>query len=481
MRWRAGVLVALAVVAAACGPPPPANVRLGHRPNIVFVLTDDLSSNLVPYMPNVLALKRQGTSMSNFYVVDSLCCPSRAATLTGQYPHNNGVRLNHGKDGGAEAFEANGDQLKTFGLTLHRAGYRTGFMGKYLNGYRPRYQAPDPGWDEWDVTGWGYDEFNYVLNENGRTRPFGRKPKDYLTDVLAEKATRFIDGARTADKPFLLEVATFAPHLPSPPPPRYLDVDGSVQLPRPPSFNKLPSNPPAWLAGHPRLAARDIARLRSYYLARIRADLAVDDLIGRVIATLRADGLLHDTYVVFSSDNGFHLGEHRLTAGKRTAFDTDIRVPLIVAGPGVPAGRTERRLASNIDLAPTFEQIGGLPVPDSVDGTSLLGLWHGRNPTLWRHAVLVEYEQPPHKDIGDPDRQGSDAGSPPTYDAVRTAHALVVRYLTGEVEYYRTDRDPYELHNLGAEAAPPALLRALDDLSRCYGQAACQRAAQLPR
>jgi arylsulfatase A-like enzyme len=213
----------------------------------------------------------------------------------------------------------------------------------------------------------------------------------------------------------------------------------------------------------------------------VRADLSVDDLLGRVLGALRKNHLLHNTYVVFSSDNGYHLGEYRLTGGKQTAFDTDIHVPLVVMGPGVPAGRVDEHLASNIDLAPTFDQIAGAPVPASVDGTSLLPVWHGRQPTAWQRAVLVEHHLAPPGELNDPDRQTSSAGRPPSYEAVRTDNALLVQYVSGELEYYRTDRDPYELHNLGAAAAPPTLVRALNQLVECYGRALCQDGAQLTK
>src|SRR5689334_5806352 len=234
----------LLLVAAACSSASSA-LWLGDRPNVVFILTDDLSMNLVPYLPNVLRMERDGTTMSRFYVVDSLCCPSRAATLTGEYPHNNGVIKNGGSGGGYPAFETHADELKTFGLTMQQAGYRTGFIGKYLNGYHGRVDPPAPGWSVWDGVGNGYHEFHYAINENGRPKWYGGKPRDYLTDVLAGKATGFINTARAADKPFMLEVATFAPHAPYVPAPRYRHADPWLRLPRTPAFDRLPTNPPS--------------------------------------------------------------------------------------------------------------------------------------------------------------------------------------------------------------------------------------------
>ena len=207
-------------------------------------------------------------------------------------------------------------------------------------------------------------------------------------------------------------------------------------------------------------------------------DLSVDDMIGELENELRAKGLDRNTYFVFSSDNGFHMGEYTLTSGKQTAFETDIRVPLIVSGPGVPAGRDVSQLTSSIDLAPTFETLAGLPVPASVDGHSLAGLWHGQDPVGWPLAVLIEHHGPDFSP-DDPDRQTSKPGDPPTYEAVRTATALYVRYAGGAQEYYDTATDPYELDNLAGKGVPEVLRQALSALENCHGTAACWAAAQL--
>ncbi|MDQ6938195.1 MAG: sulfatase-like hydrolase/transferase, partial [Actinomycetota bacterium] len=188
-----------------------------------------------------------------------------------------------------------------------------------------------------------------------------------------------------------------------------------------------------------------------------------------------------NTYLVFSSDNGYHMGEHRLRPGKQTAFDTDINVPLMVTGPGVPAGRTITALTSGIDLAPTFEAIGGASVPTTVDGTGLLSLWHGQQSGDWQQGILVEHHGP-DRTARDPDQPGRASGDPPSYEALRTATALYVRYTDGQREYYDTNADPAELHNLAATAAPArlaALEHALSALERCHRAAACQRAARL--
>jgi N-acetylglucosamine-6-sulfatase len=447
------------------------------RPNFIFVLTDDLSWNLVSYMPHVQALERAGTTMASYYVVDSLCCPSRSAIFTGEYPHDDGVFTNGGSDGGYAAFNSSGDQQKSFALALHQSGYRTAMMGKYLNGYQPQDQVP-PGWDEWDVAGNAYPEFDYTLNQDGRPQHYGDEAQDYLTDVLSSKATAFIGSSASSGRPFMLEVATFAPHAPYTPAPRYAHADQQVSYPRTSAYDTLPANPPSWLKGHPPLTPAEQNQINKTYRLRIEDDLSVDDMIGQLEHELQVKGLAGNTYFVFSSDNGYHMGEYRLGPGKQTAYDTDIHVPLIVTGPGVPAGHVVSQLASNIDLCPTFETLAGLAVPPDVDGHSLAGLWRGQEPADWRQAILIEHHGPDDSP-GDPDRQDYGDGDPPSYEAVRTATALYVRYGDGEQEYYDTARDPDELDNIAAQGVPAALRKALSALENCHTGDTCWAAAHL--
>src|SRR5262249_25997334 len=175
------------------------------RPNIVFVLTDDLAVNLVQYMPNVLKMQRDGVTFANYFVTDSLCCPSRSSIFTGRYPHNTGIYRNVGADGGYQAFVNRGLEGATFATALTAARYHTAMLGKYLNGYQPQRNPPGPGWSEWDVAGNGYLGFSYDLNQNGRIVHYGNRPEDYMTDVLSAAAESFIKR-QTPDTPFVIEV-----------------------------------------------------------------------------------------------------------------------------------------------------------------------------------------------------------------------------------------------------------------------------------
>jgi arylsulfatase A-like enzyme len=464
------------------------------RPDIVFVLTDDLSMNLLHFMPHVQAMERQGLTLQNYFVSDSLCCPSRASIFTGDFPHDDGVFSNFGPGGGFNAFYTRGDQRHTFPIALQRAGYLTALMGKFLNGYLetsghsadgqissvPASYVP-PGFNEWDVAGWGYPEFNYRLNQNGTLRSYGHQPSDYLTDVIAQHGVSFINQAAKRGKPFFLELATFAPHSPYVPAPRDAHEFPRLQVPHTPNFDVLPTDPPMWLAGHRRLTRRQIAKNNSAFRRRAESVQAVDRMIGAIEQTLAADGIARDTYLIFSSDNGLHTGQYRLMPGKLTAFDTDIHVPLVVVGPGVAPGRTTTDMAENIDLAKTFAAIGGTTLRS--DGHSLLDLIHGHDPAGWRNAILVEH----HGEVmslRDPDYQQSPSGNPTTYEAMRTPRFLYVEYADGEREFYDLRRDPFELHNLVGELTSsqlPRLHAELSRLERCHGGPRCWAAMHIAR
>ncbi|MGW2480740.1 sulfatase family protein [Streptomyces sp. NPDC001571] len=472
---------------ASAGTTSTASGGSSTRPNIVFVLTDDLSWNLVQYMPHVKELQKDGTTFSNYYVTDSLCCPSRSSILTGEFPHNTGVFTNNGDDGGYASFNRNGDEKKCYAPAMQKAGYRTGFMGKYLNGYLPADKngtsAPyvPPGWNTWDAAGNGYPEFNYALNENGKVVHYGHDPKDYLTDVVAGKARSFIDSAATDKKPFMLELATFAPHAPSTPAPRDARSFPGLKAPRTPAYNTPSTLTPKWQSGLTPLSSEEQTSIDQKFAKRVRSVQAVDDMIAGVRSELESKGLARNTYIVFSSDNGFHMGEHRLRPGKQTAYDTDIKVPLVVAGPGVPAGHTVSQLAENIDLSPTFQDLSGAGAPTTADGRSLAPLLRGQSPTDWRQAVLIEHHHPVSK-TDDPDAAPDNSGNPPTYEAIRTANALWVEYADGEREYYDTTADPNELQNKAASlsaARRDALHATLTAMQHCSGTVSCGKASAL--
>ena len=471
--------------------PPKALASSAQHPNIVFVLTDDLAANLLQFMPHVLQMQKGGVTFANYFVTDSLCCPSRSSIFTGCFPHNTGIYRNRGEDGGYSAFMNRGNESHTFAAALWSAGYRTAMMGKYLNGYEPAQNPPAAGWTSWDVAGNGYPGFHYTLNQNGQLVAHGKQPSDYLTDVLSELAVQFI--RQSGGQPFVIEVATFAPHRPYTPAPRDAGAFPGLKAPRTPAYDASPnSNTPRWLRQQPPLAASDMVYIDEAFRKRAQSVLAVDAMIGALQAAVAALGQEKNTYFVFSSDNGYHMGEYRLMPGKMTAFDTDIQVPLIITGPGVPAGLKLDEMAENIDLYPTFLELTGVESQANVDGHSLALLLQGQKPADWRKAILVEHRGPLHEsrhgprhgrpESSDPDAPPVKSGDPPTYEALRAATALYVEYADGDREYHDLVADPYELQNsfsaLTAEQKS-ALHAALAAMQNCHGAGSCW-AAQHP-
>ncbi len=514
------LLVAGILSSCAAGPEPP---DASDRPNLVFVLADDLDRETMDHLPRLRAmLDGAGTSFSNAFVSDSLCCPSRSTILRGQYPHSTGIFTNLPPDGGFSRFHDLGREDSTIATWLHDAGYRTALLGKYLNGYPDaavgRAYVPK-GWDVWasPVAGNPYGEYDYTLNQSGALVRYGRAEDDYLVDVLADGAERVIrddvlpDGRRK--QPLFLYVAPFKPHEPANPAPRYAGAFADQTAPRVPSFDEPDvSDKPAYVR-QPRLTPVAVTAIDALYRRRLASMLAVEDLVARIIAALAATGELERTYLFFSSDNGFHLGQHRLLPGKQTAYDEDIRVPLVVRGPGVPAGRMLDHLVQNADLAPTFAALAGIAPPYPTDGRSLAPLLDRSPPpaSAWRQALLVEHvgaagaltgpaagplasaaarlglaTRRPTAPSGapleppDPLDQSGASRAIPTYQAIRTATHLYVEYATGERELYDVTRDPYELASLHASepALAARLAAALARLRTCAGDA-CRAAEDL--
>ena len=450
------------------------------RPNIVFVLADDLDSGLVQYMPKLTELvQASGVSFTNYYVTSALCCPSRVSMLRGQYPHNTTVLTN---EDGFSKFRQLGLESSTIATWLQSAGYRTALMGKYLNGYLEApgvgfFEYVPPGWGEWDVAGSGFGEVDYTMNHNGTLTKYGHSPQDVLTDVLMARADTFITKSTDARQPFFLELSTFAPHFPYTVLDRYANTFPGITAPRPPSFNARGQGEPKWLAVQPSLTTADIATLDAKFRRRVQAVQGIDELIGHIFESLQRTGALDNTYFVFSSDNGYHVGQHRLQPGKQTPYDSDIRVPLLVRGPGIARGSVDA-MSMNIDLAPTFASLAGVQTPDFVDGRSLVPLLRGTTPSDWREVVLIEHEGPTAVP-GDPDYQLDD--NPTSYTAIRSANRLFVEYHSGEFELYDYVTDPHELVNRAATTSAIELShyqRTLHTLGGCRAET-CRAPARI--
>jgi N-acetylglucosamine-6-sulfatase len=459
---------ALAGCAPACGLP--------SRPNFVLIVTDDQDAASMRAMPRVQErLARRGVTFANMFVANPICCPSQVSILTGQYSHNNGILHNVPPQGGFRKFVDLGGDRSTLATWLHDAGYLTGRVGKYLVGYPIGSTYVPPGWDAWHSTFEGFSPyFNYALNENGAVVPYGARPEDYITDVLGRRAVEFLaDAEAVDDQPFFLVFSPTAPHGgsgpngPPTPAPRHQGLFAGATAPRTPSFNEADvSDKPAAIRNRPPLTAAQIAALDREHQLRLEALQAVDEAVERIVDALDALGELEDTYILFTSDNGYHLGQHRLFDGKGNAYEEDIRVPLIVRGPGVPEGETLDHLALNIDFAPTVCELAGV-IPGRVpDGRSLAPLLARGTPPPhdWRNDFLVEIYRIPGGpvDIGEPGL------------ALRTRHELYAEYASGFREFYRLHQDPDQLENAASSAGAgylKKLSRRLAELAQCRGGA----------
>ena len=369
------------------------------KPNIILILADDLDASAIQYMPKLKALiTDQGETFSNYFVSVSLCCPSRATTLRGQYAHNTEVTNNNMPTGGFRKFYQLEEEKSTIAVWLQEVGYRTMLAGKYMNGY-PLKSDPvyiPPGWSEWysPMKGDPYSEYNYTLNENGQPVAYGDQPKDYGTDVYVGKTEDFIQRSGKEGKPFFVYLAPYAPHAPYTPAPRHANLFTDLKAPRTPNFNEADvSDKPGYISNRPLLTQIQQNLIDKEYRERAQSLQAVDEGIEAIVNTLEADGQLCNTYIFFVSDNGYHLGNHRQLAGKVSPYEEEMRVTMIVRGPSVPAGVTLEHLTGNVDLAPTWADLAGAKAADFCDGRSLVPLMRANPPRLnqWRQAYLYEY------------------------------------------------------------------------------------------
>jgi len=446
------------------------------RPNIIFILTDDYANNLVDFMPNLKAMQQEGVTFSHYYVSNSLCCPSRSSIFTGKLPHNNGVQTNTKPNGGYEVYMDRGNAQESFCNALQEKGYKTAMMGKFLNGYLPGTHQPLPGWSDWFVAGAGYRNFDYDINSNGRLLHYGHAPQDYLTDVLASRTDSLIKAWK--DHPFFIEIATFTPHGPFIPAPRHEKLFASEKAPRTPAFNKqADSTAPDWLRQLKPLGVKKIDRIDNIFRNRLRCIMSIDEMLGIIRKVLNETGLSNQTYIFFSSDNGYHLGDYSMLQGKQTPFDIDIRVPLIACGPKVAKGSLQQAIVSNIDLAPTFAAIAGTKLTSTPDGRDIQRLFLEQNTQKinWRKFAIIEHRRVDY-DSNDPDRQETEDGRLPSYTALRFRNMLYVEYETGEISCYDVRNDPYELINM-ATSLPEALKKKLhsivEEVKNCGARNGC--------
>ena len=457
-----------------------------QKPNILFILTDDQAPSTIRKMPTVQAeLASKGLSFENAFITTPECCPSRATILTGRYAHNHGIFSNiESKGGGEQAFREPGLGQDTIATRLRSAGYTTGLFGKYLNGYTERYVPP--GWDEWFAyTLYGGPGSTFEVNVDGKLQTFDEDEVNQ-TDLTRDRVKQFVSAH--AEEPWFAYVAPKDPHAPYEPPRRHAHDFDNVALPEPPNFDTVdPSQPNSvsnlpplseddqrWLRKvHPIIYERMLKQyrrklhregdkfssttndarnfLREEYEGQLEELQTVDDLVGELVAALKETGQLERTYIVYMSDNGYLLGEHRLE-GKLQPYEESIGTPLLVRGPEVPAEQSRGQLVANLDIAQTFADLAGASFPTKADGRSLAPLLTENPPQQWRDALLLEYS---------------------SWSGVRTKRYAYFEYESGKRELYDLQEDPYELKNIYKKVDPALLsdLRArLEELKDCSGQ-----------
>jgi arylsulfatase A-like enzyme len=414
-------------------------------PDIVLIVTDDQRWDTLWAMPTIQSeLVAKGVTFSNSFVVNPLCCPGRATLLTGLYSHSTGIYQNDPPIGGFDAF----DDGSTVATWLQGAGYRTGLVGKYLNGYTVEDQAYiPPGWDRWVAWSDGGYYYDYTLTVDGTPVTYGENPEDYMADVLAGYADAFIRDTPPGE-PLFLYFAPNAPHGPATPPQRYQGAFDDLPPFSFPSSNESDvTDKPAYVRRLPSLTQQRTDELQSFRQDQYRTLLAADDAVATLLTALSDTGRLSNAMIVYLSDNGLLWDEHRLDSLKQLPYEESIRVPMIVRfDPMISTARTDPSLVANIDVAPTFAEVAAANTPHT-DGASLLNLLAGVG-TTWRTEVLVEHVQDANLDI-------------PTLCMTRSEDHAYVVYATGEEELYDLGADPWQLRNIATTPGSFELLAAL--------------------
>ncbi|KAG6907811.1 hypothetical protein DXG01_007293 [Tephrocybe rancida] len=458
--------------------PVPGATKLA--PNFVFVITDDqdLQLNSTAYTPLIQKhLGEKGTVFKNHFVTTALCCPSRVALWTGRQPHNTNVTDVSPPYGGYPKFIERGFNSNFLPVWLQQSGYNTYYTGKLFNGHTVlNYNNPFVA----GFTGSDFllDPFTYsYLNptfQHNHDLPVSFAGQ-HTTDVTTEKALGFLNDAIAAKKPFFLTVAPIAPHADiesgsgafTEPIPldRHKDLFPDAQVPRTEHFNPDEPSGVSWIRNLPKQDNATIEYNDHFYRQRLRSLQGVDELVDNLVTRLEDAGLIDNTYIIYTSDNGYHIGQHRLPPGKTCGFEEDIRVPLFIRGPGVPAGREAEAVTTHIDLAPTIFDLAGIPLRDDFDGTPLPVV---KNSKDVRHEhVTVEYWG---YGLGEGIKSAVGPGNIPiflnnTYKSVRLLGEGYNFYYSiwcnNEHEFYDLNEDPYQSDNLypsTGEATDPELL-----------------------
>ncbi|KAM3419737.1 Arylsulfatase [Cercospora zeina] len=465
------------------------------RPNIVMVLTDDQDNwASLDYMP---LLQRHstdhGTKFANHYCTVSICCPSRVDLWTGQAAHNTNVTNVSPPYGGYPKFVENGLNDKWLPVWLQAQGYNTYYTGKLFNSHSVE-NYNDPFVKGFNGSDFLLDPYTYAYWNATMTRnnaaPISYEGQ-YSPDVVAEKTYGWLDEAVFHEQPFFIVAAPVAPHSNQDPKvpgvmsipeyaPRHAHLFKNFTIPRTPNFNPASPSGVSWVKDLPQLNETVIEYHDEYQRSRLRALQSVDEMVKQLVERLDGYGLLEKTYVIFTTDNGYHISQHRLPPGKECAFETDIHIPFIVRGPGVPAGKIAEVVSSHTDLTPTIMKLAGADRPD-LDGTPMPLSQGALSAGSFGEHVNVEYwgKALPEGKYGKIGSEPFSPGGPPisarnnTYKALRLVadeySLLYTVWCTGERELYDVRQDPGQTRNLldaeGSAPSPDRLLlgRPLED------------------
>jgi len=468
VQWIGGIVFLLAALGGTFMYRQLFNGSENPPPNIIFILTDDLDFPLMPYMENTNKLiGQEGATFTNYFVSSSSCCPSRASIFRGQYPHNTTILEN---SPGFEQFYRNGKDEDTLATCMKSAGFKNSFLGKYLNLYPAGVKRSyiSPGWADWHVFLYGPSQnfyFAYMMNENDRLVKYYKKDEDYSTDVLKKKAFEFIEKSVRRKSPFFVFISTYAPHGPSDPAPRHSELFKDLEYPQRPAFHEEDTSDKPSIIRDLRTTGGlfEVEEANALFIKRVQSVQAVDEMVAELVQLLEQNGQLDNTYIFFTSDNGFHMGEHSLPSGKMLAYEEDIHVPLLVRGPGIQPGTTVTQMTANIDIAPTIAELAGAQAAEYVDGRSFVHFFNSQTQkdADWRKALLIE--------------TGNLEGVShvTAYRGVRTEKFIYVEYGNGELEFYDLVNDPYELNNLAGNLDTETLSSLhtwLEQLKACQAE-----------